>query len=421
MGNILSKKLTALDIFDTELFDNDDITELRCDDNEIKSLPNKIGNLINLRELWCCDNKIVLLPSEIGNLINLQILNCNNNQIKSLPNEIGNLVNLQMLSCNHNQIVSLPNEIGNLINLKILDCIINKIESLPSEITNLISLQKLSCSFNKIESLPSEIGNLVNLQKLSCFANQIILLPSEIGNLVNLQRLDCYNNQIVLLPSEIGNLINLRKFSFENNPIEHIPPNVMRLIQRLENLNYNIQNIYGDTQNVHNHTIQSCIKNSIKNILNHKPCIENHIEYILQDNIIDKFTKNLLIEYSKCTEIHTELDISFDELLKYVISRIHENKYRNEIKKILNNEIRDSVNMCFTGRISRLVNSLNGFDSEIVITISDSEQISQIVILIKEQLGSEYTIKTHKELVKKELLERGFSSDKIDIWINNIE
>jgi SOS response regulatory protein OraA/RecX len=67
------------------------------------------------------------------------------------------------------------------------------------------------------------------------------------------------------------------------------------------------------------------------------------------------------------------------------------------------------------------VNCLNGFDKEVVITISDSEQISQIVMLIKNQLGSEYTIETHKELVLKELLERGFSSDKIDIWIDSIE
>ena len=195
----------------------------------------------------------------------------------------------------------------------------------------------------------------------------------------------------------------------------------MRLIQRLENRFRNAQNIYGDTQNVHNHTIQSCIKNSIKNILNHKPCIENHIEYILQDTILDTHTKESLIEYSKDAIIHTELGISFDELLKYIISRIHENEHRDEIKKVLNNEMKDAECKCFTGRISRLVNSLNGFDTEVIINISDSEQISQIILLIRDQLGSEYTIETHKELVKKSLLERGFSSDKIDIWIDSIE
>jgi hypothetical protein len=128
-----------------------------------------------------------------------------------------------------------------------------------------------------------------------------------------------------------------------------------------------------------------------------------------------------LIEYSKDAIIHTELGISFDELLKYIISRIHENEHRNEIKKVLNNEMKDASCMCFTGRISRLVNSLNGFDPEIVITISDSEQISQIILLIRNQLGSEYTIEKHKELVKKELEERHFDLYTINTWINGIE
>ena len=83
--------------------------------------------------------------------------------------------------------------------------------------------------------------------------------------------------------------------------------------------------------------------------------------------------------------------------------------------------MKDSFCKCFTGRISRLVNCLNGFDKKVIITISDSEQISQIILLIRDQLGSEYTTEKHKELVLKELLERGFSSDKIDIWINSIE
>ena len=128
-----------------------------------------------------------------------------------------------------------------------------------------------------------------------------------------------------------------------------------------------------------------------------------------------------MIEYSRDTNIHTELGITFDELLKYIISRIHENEHKNEIKKVLNNEMKDAECKCFTGRISRLVNSLNGFDKEVIINISDSEQISQIILLIRDRLGTEYTTEKHKELVLKELLERGFSSDKIDIWINSIE
>ena len=37
--------------------------------------------------------------------------------IKTLPNEIGNLINLQELDCSYNNLKTLPNEIGLLINL----------------------------------------------------------------------------------------------------------------------------------------------------------------------------------------------------------------------------------------------------------------------------------------------------------------
>ena len=121
-----------------------------------------------------------------------------------------------------------------------------------------------------------------------------------------------------------------------------------------------------------------------------------------------------------CLKI-TELGITFDELLKYTISKIETNEHKNEIKKILNTEMKDSLCKCFTGRISRLVNSLNGFDPEVIITISDSEQISQIIILIKQQLGTKYTIEKHKELVKKELEERHFDLYTINTWIDGIE
>ncbi len=42
-------------------------------------------------------------------------------------------------------------------------------------------------------------------------------------------------------------------------------------------------------------------------------------------------------------------------------------------KKILNQEILDSDKKCLTGKLSRLINSLNGFYDDIYIKISDYE------------------------------------------------
>jgi hypothetical protein len=83
----------------------------------------------------------------------------------------------------------------------------------------------------------------------------------------------------------------------------------------------------------------------------------------------------------------------------------------------------DSECKCFTGRITRLVNCLNGLSDLVKINISDNQQIGNIIIIIKEQLenNSNYTIERHKELVKNELQERNYADNIINEWLDYIE
>jgi pimeloyl-CoA synthetase len=83
----------------------------------------------------------------------------------------------------------------------------------------------------------------------------------------------------------------------------------------------------------------------------------------------------------------------------------------------------DSECKCFTGRITRLVNCLNGLSDLVKINISDNQQIGNIIIIIKEQLGKNhiYTIEKHKEFVKNELQERGYNETIINEWLDYIE
>ena len=143
---------------------------------------------------------------------------------------------------------------------------------------------------------------------------------------------------------------------------------------------------------------------------------------ILNDDILTSKTKELLIEYSNNPDYHSVLLITFKELLLYVWELIQENENRNEIKAILNNEILDAECKCFTGRLTRLLNCLNGFNDLIEIKISDNQQIGNIIILVKNELDlrNDYTIEKHKQLVRKELNERGYDDKTIEEWINYI-
>ena len=77
----------------------------------------------------------------------------------------------------------------------------------------------------------------------------------------------------------------------------------------------------------------------------------------------------------------------------------------------------DALCMCFTGRITRLVNTLSGFVPEVEIKISENEQISNLVIVTKDKIIP-YNSDEHKALFQKEMEERGYSQDIINEWMS---
>jgi hypothetical protein len=243
--------------------------------------------------------------------------------------------------------------------------------------------------------------------------------------LVNLYYLSVCGNKITKLPLEITNLRFLETFIYQyGNPIEYISPQVIRYLRMRQYINKNKNNIYYNNQNVHDHVIQNGITKSINYIMSIKPIYDiTNLQKIINNNtLIDTKTKNILQDYIKINEVHSILKITFAELLLNVISYIEQHKFKNEIYNILEQDIKDSIDKCFTGRLSRLINCLNGFDDNIVINISDSEQIANIIIIVKEKLEKEnnYSIDEYKNIVMKELSDRGYTKDIITEWLDNI-
>jgi hypothetical protein len=89
----------------------------------------------------------------------------------------------------------------------------------------------------------------------------------------------------------------------------------------------------------------------------------------------------------------------------------------------MNTEMDDADCKCFTGKMSRLINCLNGYDSRVVITMADNDQISNIIIIEKEKLEIEgrYTTESHKDNVRRAMKERKYPLDIIEEWISYIE
>ena len=130
-------------------------------------------------------------------------------------------------------------------------------------------------------------------------------------------------------------------------------------------------------------------------------------------------TKQLLTEYCNDGTIHS-LNITFAELLKFVWNRIIKHEHKEEIIKILDEEMENAECKCFTGRISRLVNVLNGYYDDINIKISDNAQIGTIISIIKQQYTGNNIVEL-KIIIKKELKERNINEKLIEEWIEHID
>ena len=119
-------------------------------------------------------------------------------------------------------------------------------------------------------------------------------------------------------------------------------------------------------------------------------------------------------------EVHYVLLITFEELLLNFVSYINQHTNRKEIYKIMNTEILSAECKCFSGRIGRLVSCLDGFDPNIKINISPSEQISNIILQEKKKMKI-YDVVTHKQIVRDRLVELGYDIGTIQTWIDFIE
>ncbi len=372
---------------------------------------------LNTRKIERYYINIEEIPSEIQFLIQLIELNLNMNKLKKIPKEIQYLTQLTKLHFANNLIKDIPTEIQFLTQLTHLYLGVNQIKKIPSEIQFLTQLTLLDLLRNQIKEIPIEIQFLIQLTSLNLYTNQIKKIPKEIQFLIQLTHLNLFGNNINELPLEIINLRNLIYFYYQNNPIENLlNPIINRFINRIKNKQ--IYNIHNDTQNVHSSSIQQSIKDSIFNLL--KQLKGPYKYYYLDDLVLTQQTKEQLIEYSNCTDIHTQLDCTFEELLNAVFYEIqfYDLDKQISVKKRINEEMLDGLCMCFTGRISRLVNSLSGLSEKVSIKISENEEISNIIILANKKYKK---IEEIKDYVKKEMKERMYNDSIIVEWLSYID
>jgi hypothetical protein len=221
-------------------------------------------------------------------------------------------------------------------------------------------------------------------------------------------------NKLTNIPIGIIYLPNLSWVSYRDNEITNLHPAITRWLNRSKTT----QNVYSNSQSVHDHNIEASTNESIiKFISGHK--VNNTDVFDLIDKLsIDVKTKNLLKTYCNSNYIHSNLKLTFSEVALPVLDYINSHHNRQDLLRILNDEIIASENKCFQGRLSRLINVINGYHPDVHINISDNEQIGNIIIMLKQKYAD------LNELISffvTEMNERNYEKDVVDEWVTYIK
>ena len=162
-----------------------DITELKCDNNQLISL--NVQGLTALKSLECVNNRLTAL--NVQGLPALQELECRNNELTAL--NLRGMTALQGLWCGGNKLTAL--NVQSLTALQTLRCNGNLFTEL--DVHGLKTLQNLSCKNNKLVAL--NVQGCTALEELECDANQLTEL--KVQGLRALQTLRCYDNRLTSL------------------------------------------------------------------------------------------------------------------------------------------------------------------------------------------------------------------------------
>eukprot|EP00808_Paulinella_micropora_P002679 g76941.t1 len=168
-----------------------------------------------LRLLDLSSNLICELPTRVTMYApSLTVLNVAHNQLRSLPEEIGELEKLTELNVAGNYLECLPESLLYLKELQILNASKNHLNILPEGLFGLHKLTKVLLQENQLTSLPG-FDRKCELKELNCNNNSLSALPPSLAYLPKLALLEAKENQLVSLPD--FHLDGLRRLDVSNN------------------------------------------------------------------------------------------------------------------------------------------------------------------------------------------------------------
>ncbi len=406
------------------------------------------NDLPNLHSIHLKMNRLNKVPIIPQNVISLDI---SNNSIKKLPNENCFPKQIQNIDLSNNLLEELPNWFLDLdpdlqINLNGNKFWFSHYHDISLNRTIDIQLIRLVDRFFN----PTITSKLLNIMKKNDEYHAFILEHPEYAIIVetvkqrktnsfthpgleelpHLQR----NNELPVLNHNVRPPINRRYQDLTQPEIDYdilrqpIQPFDRMLTQRNQRQRPAKKTTGEQGQNVHNSSIQDSFSQCVNILMkSNEPKNENYMRRVYLYYILDgiNITENLrfinhlrymcLVE----TAIVSRCGVTYGEIFERIWAITSTHPHRREMRKILREDVWGARNVCFTGKVTKLVNSMSGFIEGISIGYSNNEQINNRVIMIMR----EYEDKPDKikGKVKEALDELNVPEDKQMDWLNQFD
>lgn len=175
-------------------------TDSKNKHKEYTSLEEALKNPEKVYNLNLSNQKNVVVPKEAwAKFTNLETLSFKNDDLKEIPQEIGDLPNLKVLDLSGNDFTDLPQSLRKLNHLE--ELYLNEEKNLflnpNNPVLNLpLNLKILHLENDDLKKLPKEIYELKKLEQLFLNDNNFNEIPKEMNSLKKLKQLDFHNNKI---------------------------------------------------------------------------------------------------------------------------------------------------------------------------------------------------------------------------------
>lgn len=351
-------------------------------------------------EVQCCENIMLENDKTITSLVprdclNIHVINCKN--ITRVPDmQYFNL--LEVIKIKHCSIEECTTYFPNCLRTLEITYSCMK-EFRPQNIPT--TLAQLDLSFNKLKEIPGCIDQLYENNKnmkITLSHNDFwytmysdlspsLICPQTMPELVLANKLN------VISLTKLRYCANILAEKKHSKEAEWLAKHVgIRLQIRREE---ETVNTFHNVQNVHLTSIQGSMKANIQYILS----------YVPKDSVLDKQRFILLLKDTLQLETvlfndiqnlldykhyHSGYQATYYDVLYKVFYICKESEHKHDLLKILKHEIIDGIRTCLTGQITRLVNTLSGYDPNIKVTISKNEELANSVIAIRKKYALMY-------------------------------